>query len=201
LCRRKFEDPLGDVIRLGDVFKDESFFFRRALNFNASVAENGMNESVDFAGHILDVVEHEFAHRSPEQSVLFNIDDAMIGDDPDVKPPVDKILEEEQPRVQKEYAHAENEEGEARWVAQELRCAVFNGEVGHEREEERKDEPEQKRKDGKPMTTKEENRPFVLLGIEDSAEIDHCGWLMSLFACSLFGFLESRINQQANQLN
>ncbi len=168
-----------------------------------AVIEDGVNESVDLTCDILDVVEHELAHRASKESVLLNVDDAVVRHDPDIEIPVDEVLKEKEPRVQKEDACSEDEEGEVGAVAEEVRGAVLDREIDGKGEQNCKDEPNEEGKHGKPMTTKEEDRPFVVRGIEDATEVDHVrgreiGRCVLRWFTSRYFFVETRITEERN---
>jgi len=169
------------VVRARDILEDETRFFARRLDFDFSVSEDRVDESADFARYVLHVVEHKLARRSAEEPLLFNVDDALIRDDPHVEVPVDEILEEEEPRVEEEDARAEDEEGELLGDGEEFGRSELNGGIDAEGENEREEESERERERGQPMAAEEEDRPFVLRVAEEAAKGDH-GSVVCCFA-------------------
>lgn len=103
-------DGVFYVIRIRHLVKEKALLFAGALDVDVAVTENRREEPVYFACCILDSEEEYLAHAPHEKPPLFDIDDALIGDDPDVEVVVDPHEEAEKPEKNKEGAFDERKE-------------------------------------------------------------------------------------------
>lgn len=127
-------------IRVGNGAEEKALLFAGALDMDIAVIEECLEEAMDLDGNILDTGEFQFAHFPREEPALFDIDDAIIGDDPDVEPDIDPDEEEIEPAEEKDGVLDEEEER-----------AVFGGEeVGEDygERDEREEERPQEENDG-----------------------------------------------------
>ena len=109
-------------IRIGNGAEEKVFLFAGALDMDIAVIEEGLEEPMDFHGNILDAGELELAHFPREEPALLDIDDAVIGDDPDVEPDIDPGEKRVEPGEEKDGV-----------LDKEEKRAVFGGEeVGEE---------------------------------------------------------------------
>lgn len=104
-------DDIFDAVGIGNFVKQESFAFAGALHVDIAVIENGWEETFDFARGVLDAKEKDVAHVSNEKTALFDIDDAFIGDNPDVQIVVYPNQETEKPEENEEGVFDEEKKG------------------------------------------------------------------------------------------
>lgn len=104
-------DDVLQPIRVGNAAEEEMFFFGSALNADIAIIEKGLEETVDVDGNILDAGELELAHFPGEEAVLFDIDDAVIRDDPGIEPDIDPDEKDIDPGEEEYRVLDEEEEG------------------------------------------------------------------------------------------
>lgn len=77
-------------------------FFRSSLDVDVPEVEHGWDESVDRGCDVLDAGKSQFADMTVKETFLFNVDDAFIGNDPDIEIVVNPDEKSEEPQEQKE---------------------------------------------------------------------------------------------------
>lgn len=98
-----------DLVRVGDLAKNEAFFFAGGLHVDVAEVENCRDNPLDSRGNILDAGKVELAYLTDEQPLLLGIDNTLIGDEPDVEIIIDPCEETEQPHEDEESAFDKNE--------------------------------------------------------------------------------------------
>ena len=81
----EFGDGEFDVVGVVDVFELKTLTFGSSLNEDIAISEKSAKKTISFTGDILYLVEAQFGHGAREEAVLFNVDDAFCGDNPDVE--------------------------------------------------------------------------------------------------------------------
>ena len=74
-----------DAIRVGDLAEDETLFFRGGLDEDIAIIQHRRNDAGNFGGNVLDARQFQFAHLAVEKPLLFDIDHALIGNNPDIE--------------------------------------------------------------------------------------------------------------------
>lgn len=102
----QFHNQILNTIRIWHILKKKFFRFSGRLNFDVAIIEESRNDSFDIRGDILDLFQAEFAGLSGEKAFLFDIDDALIGHDPDIEIIIDPYDEKSDPdEDEKQIAH------------------------------------------------------------------------------------------------
>lgn len=109
----KLHDDVFDMIRVGDLAKDKAIFFTGGLHVHVTEIEYRWDNAFDGHGDILDAGKVELAYLPDEQSFLLDVDDAVIGDDPDIEVIVDPREEPEEPHENEERVFNEDKEPRA----------------------------------------------------------------------------------------
>lgn len=99
-----------DRVGIGNLSEDEAFFFGCGLDVDIAKIENGWNEAVDDGSHVLNPGKLEFADFAIEKAFLLYVDDAFVGDDPDIKVVVYPDEEYIQPDEKEESIEKEEKE-------------------------------------------------------------------------------------------
>lgn len=187
---RELENALCHVIRAGDFFKFKLSFFTRGLDRDIAVPECGLEKSIRGARDILDIVEAELAHDASEESVLFDIDDALIRDDPHIQVPVDEVLEDEEPRKEEEDASTHHDQGVLRFIRQHVRHAELQDGIADEREEEHECRAEHERNEHEPMAAQKEDDVLICFGVGEACEVNHGSMVISVIVSEVPGMSE-----------
>ncbi len=103
-------DNVLDAVGVGHLVEEEAFTLPGALHVDVAVVQNGREESLHFARRVLDAEEENVAHMTDEETALFDIDDALIGNDPNVQVVVDPNEKSEEPEENEERALDKKEE-------------------------------------------------------------------------------------------
>lgn len=107
---RKLHDDVFDLVRVGDLAEDEMFRLAGCLNVYVTEVEYGRNDPFDSGGRILDTGEIELAHLADKETLLFDVDDALIGDNPDVEIVIDPGEKTEEPYKNEKGVFGESKE-------------------------------------------------------------------------------------------
>ena len=91
ILSREVQNFLPQFVRMRDIVQGK--FGNRAggLNKNIAVVEQGREQSFNFRGRVLNLVQVNFRDCPGKQAVLFNIDHAVISNDGKVQIKSDKI--------------------------------------------------------------------------------------------------------------
>ncbi len=97
---------------VADLAEDEALFLGRCLDIDVAEIEHGRDETAHLARDVLDALETQFANITGEESFLFDIDDALVGDDPDVEVVVDPNEETVEPQKKEKRVLGKEEKGQ-----------------------------------------------------------------------------------------
>lgn len=97
-------------------FKQEVRLLSGGLDVDVAVLEDSLEHAVGFGGDVLDACEVEFGGDALEEAVLFNIDDALIGDDPGVEVVIRELDEGKQPDGEEVDGEEDREDGAEKWL-------------------------------------------------------------------------------------
>ena len=103
-------DNILHAIGVGDGAELEPFFFAGRLDMDIAIVEECLEESVHFDGDILHPCQFELAYFAGEEPMLFDIDDAVARNDPDVEPDIDPNEEDIKPGEEEKGVLDEEEE-------------------------------------------------------------------------------------------
>src|SRR5688572_23363969 len=117
---RKFENGFADTIWVRDLFKNETCFFTGCLDFYVAKVKQGFCNAFDRACDVLHAVETELGNGTGKETGLLDVEDALVGNDPDIQIVVHEILEQEQPGKEEKRRAAENNEGHHHGICNEL---------------------------------------------------------------------------------
>lgn len=104
-------DHILHMVGIRHAPEKEMVFFRSSLNLHIAEIENGRYHAVHLRGDVLDTREFQLTDCSDEEPLLLDIDDALIGDDPDIKKVVDP--DEEGVEPDEEYERILDEESKS----------------------------------------------------------------------------------------
>lgn len=107
---RQLHDHIFDSIRIRDLTEDETLLFGGGLNIDIAEVKNRWEETIDGRRNILDVGKFQLTDLASKESFLFDIDDALVGNDPDVKIVIDPYEECVEPHEEHEGIESEIEE-------------------------------------------------------------------------------------------
>lgn len=156
-----FHDHILHVVWVGDTAEEEVILFRGGLNLHIAEVENGRDHPTYFRGYILDAREFQLAHGSDEKALLLDVDDALIGDDPNIEKVVDPDEKSVEPDEEDERVLDEEYKSE-HLGTQSLR--IEEGNEGQRAEEHRDKEydHEEMRRDIEPVPMNNTEHRFAL---------------------------------------
>lgn len=108
----KFHHGVFDEVGIRDLAENKMILFAGGLNGHVAKIKHGREDTFDGGGDVLDAGKIEFADVPYKQPFLFDVDDALIGDDPDIEVVIDPQEETENP--DKDEEGVLNKEEEAR---------------------------------------------------------------------------------------
>lgn len=85
------------MVGVGDLAENETLFFASGLYVNIAEVEHCGDESFDGGSDILDTSKVELAYLARKQAFLFDVDNAFIGNDPDIEVVIDPRKETKEP--------------------------------------------------------------------------------------------------------
>ena len=83
---------------IADLAEDEMIFFRSSLDVDVPEVEHGWDESVDRGCDVLDAGKSQFTDMTVKETFLFNVNDAFVGNDPDIEIVVNPDEKSEEPQ-------------------------------------------------------------------------------------------------------
>src|SRR3989338_1440341 len=113
---RKFHYHILDAIRIRHPPEYEAAFFPGGLYLDIAVIEHGRDDAGDGRRDVLDAGEVQFAYVPYEQPALFDVDDALIGDDPDIEVIIDPGQKTEKPDEYEQGIFHEQEQARVRGI-------------------------------------------------------------------------------------
>lgn len=149
-----------DAIGIGDLVKNEAFPFAGALHVDIAEIQDGWEKSLDLARRVLDTEEENFAHMADEETSLLDVDDALIGDDPDIEVIVDPSEETEEPEKDKERVFDEEKERPIN-ATQKLRIEEPESDEGADDGDESQQKRDELHENIEPMPVNDEENFFV----------------------------------------
>lgn len=101
---RESHHPIFDREGIAYLAKDKTFFFGGRLDGDITKIEHSRNHAINSGSDILDARETEFANTSGKESFLFDIDDALVGNNPDIKVIINPNQKTKEPQEQEKGA-------------------------------------------------------------------------------------------------
>lgn len=111
-------NQIFDAVRIGDVAKNKPFFFGGGLDEKIAVIEKSGDNAFHISGDVLDVFQFQFRNRSGEKSFLFNVHDAPVGDDPNIKIVINPNNKESNPSENEKKIARESYERIINWIGE-----------------------------------------------------------------------------------
>jgi len=156
----QLHDQIFDGIGVGDILEEKFFCLSGSLHLDVAIIEKGRNDTFDIGGNILDLFQAQLAGLPSEQPLLFNIDDALAGNDPDIEIVVNPNYEKGDPdEDEKKVA----QKGEKHLEGRVAKIVVKNSgqSIGTEKQHEHDEDDEKLAQDIEPMTMQHEQNLFV----------------------------------------
>lgn len=80
-----FHDHVLDMVGVRYLTEEKIIFLGSGLDFDIAKVENSRDHTAHFGSHVLDTGKLEFTHRPDKKPLLFDIDNALIGNDPHIE--------------------------------------------------------------------------------------------------------------------
>ena len=107
---RNFHDDVFELVRIWNHTKNKVLFFACSLDEDVTEIEYGGNKTVDNSSHVLDTREVELTYMTPKQAFLFDVYNAFVGNNPDIKIIIYPGKKSKEPEQKKESVlHKEKE--------------------------------------------------------------------------------------------
>ena len=105
-----FHNSVLDFVRIWHHTKEKSLLFTGGLYEDVAEIKDSRNDALHGRGDVLDTGEVEFADMAIEESLLLDIHNALVGDDPDVEVVINPGEKTEKPYENEESIFHKDEE-------------------------------------------------------------------------------------------
>ncbi len=168
----QFHDLIFDHVRIGYLVEDHKVFLSCSMHMELSEIEDCRDDALHMGRNILDTRDPELVCFSDEETLLLNIDDPLVCDNPDIEVVINPDEKAKEPEENEEGVLDKQGKREV-FRAHEFREKEGNDEVASHEKGRQKNNDQEMEKDIEPVAVddREDLFSFVLAGEAKFMEI------------------------------